>query len=88
MQAIAPSQDEVNARLKQIRKQPPACVRQNCATDAGWTAFLAAHELAPERVESYLAIRNWPCLLFLVSVQRIAGAEGLPENCAGNYYGG
>ncbi len=57
MQAIAPSQDEVNARLEQIRKQLPACVRQNCATDAGWTAFLAAHELAPERVESYLRYR-------------------------------
>jgi hypothetical protein len=57
MQAIAPSQDEVNARLEEIRKQLPACVRQNCATDAGWTAFLAAHELAPERVESYLRYR-------------------------------
>ncbi|MGA2909735.1 MAG: SurA N-terminal domain-containing protein [Terracidiphilus sp.] len=57
MQAIAPSQDEVNARLEQIRKQLPACVRQNCATDAGWKAFLAAHGLTPERVESYLRYR-------------------------------
>ncbi|MGO9323564.1 MAG: SurA N-terminal domain-containing protein [Terracidiphilus sp.] len=57
MQAIAPSQDEVNARLEQIRKQLPACRRQNCATDAGWKAFLAAHGLTPERVESYLRYR-------------------------------
>jgi hypothetical protein len=57
MQAIAPSQDEVNARLEQIRRQLPACVRQNCATDTGWKAFLAAHELTPERVESYLRYR-------------------------------
>ncbi len=40
MQAIEPSQQEVNDRLDQLRKQLPACVRQNCATDAGWNAFL------------------------------------------------
>ncbi len=57
MQAIAPSRDEVNARLDQIRRQLPACVRENCATDAGWKAFLAAHALTPERVESYLRYR-------------------------------
>lgn len=57
IQAIEPSQDIVNARLNQIRNQLPACVRQNCATDAGWKAFLAAHGLTPERVESYLRYR-------------------------------
>ena len=57
MQAIEPSQDEVNARLDEIRKQLPACIRQNCATDAGWNAFLSAHGLIPERVESYLRYR-------------------------------
>jgi peptidyl-prolyl cis-trans isomerase SurA len=57
MQSIAPSQDEVNARLDQIRRQLPACVRDNCATDAGWKAFLDAHSLTPERVESYLRYR-------------------------------
>ena len=57
LQSIEPSQDEVNARLNQIRKQLPACVRQNCVTDAGWKAFLAAHGLTPERVESYLRYR-------------------------------
>ena len=57
MQAVAPTQDEVNARLEQIRKQLPACVRENCATDAGWKAFLAAHALTPDRVEAYLRYR-------------------------------
>jgi peptidyl-prolyl cis-trans isomerase SurA len=57
MQAIEPSQDEVNARLDQIRKQLPACVHEDCATDAGWKAFLLAHGLTPERVESYLRYR-------------------------------
>jgi hypothetical protein len=57
MQSIAPTQDDVNARLDQIRRQLPACVRQNCAADSGWKAFLAAHDLTPERVETYMRYR-------------------------------
>lgn len=57
MQAIEPSQQEVNDRLEQIRKQLPACVHENCASDEGWKAFLAAHGLTPDRVESYLRYR-------------------------------
>jgi peptidyl-prolyl cis-trans isomerase SurA len=57
IEAIEPSQDEVNARLNQLRQQLPSCVHQNCATDAGWKLFLAAHGLTSERVESYLRYR-------------------------------
>ena len=57
MQAIEPSQQEVNARLDEIRRQLPVCVRQNCASDAGWNAFLKSHGLTPERVEAYLRYR-------------------------------
>lgn len=57
LQAIEPSQEVVNARLNQIRKQLPACVHQNCATDAGWNAFLSSHGLTADRVESYLRYR-------------------------------
>ncbi len=57
MQAIEPSQQEVNARLDELRKQLPVCVRQNCASDAGWKAFLKSHELTLERVEAYLRYR-------------------------------
>jgi len=57
MQAIEPSQQEVDSRLSQIRKQLPACVREDCASEAGWKAFLAAHGLTPERVDSYLRYR-------------------------------
>jgi hypothetical protein len=56
-QAAEPSQAEVKARVAEIRKELPACVRLNCASEEGWKAFLAAHELAPERVESYLRYR-------------------------------
>ena len=56
-QAVEPTQEEVNARLAEIRKELPACVHQNCASDAGWKAFLAAHDLTPERVDAYLRYR-------------------------------
>jgi hypothetical protein len=56
-QAAEPPQEEVNARLIEIRKELPACVHENCASDAGWKAFLAAHELTAERVDAYLRFR-------------------------------
>ena len=56
-QAADPSQAEVDARLADIRKEIPACVRQNCASEAGWKTFLAAHGLTPERVNTYLRYR-------------------------------
>jgi len=56
-QAIEPSQQDVNARLDQIRRQLPVCIRQNCASDAGWMAFLSSHGLTPERVEAYVRYR-------------------------------
>ena len=57
IEAIEPSPEEVNARLHEIRAELPICVRQNCASDAGWKAFLAAHGLTAERVEAYLRYR-------------------------------
>ncbi len=55
--AIEPSQAEVDARLAEIRKQVPACVHLNCASEEGWKAFLVAHGLTSERVETYLRYR-------------------------------
>ena len=52
-QSAEPSQDEVDARLMEIRKELPACVRENCASAAGWSAFLFAHGLTPALVETY-----------------------------------
>jgi len=57
MQAAEPTQQEVDARLAEIRKELPACVHQNCASDAGWKKFLAAHDFTPERVDAYLRFR-------------------------------
>jgi len=55
--AVLPSEAEVAARLDEIRKQLPACVRANCSTDAGWKAFLIAQGLTQYRVEAYLRNR-------------------------------
>jgi hypothetical protein len=57
MPAIEPTEEQVNARLHEIRTELPVCKRQNCASDAGWKAFLAAHGLTAERVEAYLRYR-------------------------------
>jgi hypothetical protein len=56
-QVTEPSQADVDLRLAEIRKELPACVHFNCASEQGWKAFLAAHELTPEQVESYLRSR-------------------------------
>ncbi|HEV2135510.1 MAG TPA: peptidylprolyl isomerase [Terracidiphilus sp.] len=55
--AIQPTSGEVAARVEEIRRQLPACVRAHCETDAGWKAFLAAHGLTQYRVEAYLRTR-------------------------------
>lgn len=56
-QAAQPSEEEVQARLAQLRAQLPACVRMNCATDSGWAAFLAANGLNEAQVRTYLRMR-------------------------------
>ncbi len=57
MAALEPSPEAVNARLHEIRTELPACIRQNCASDVGWKAFLAAHGLTQQRVDAYLRYR-------------------------------
>lgn len=54
LQSIEPTAAEVTARVEEIRRQLPACVRAHCSTDEGWKAFLNTHHLTEQRVESYL----------------------------------
>ena len=56
-EAVAPTDDDVQARIAEIRKELPACVRANCTTDEGWNAFLAANHISMGEVESYLRLR-------------------------------
>jgi len=56
-QAAEPPQIEVDERLEELRKELPACVHANCASDAGWSAMLAEHHLTPNQVTAYLRYR-------------------------------
>jgi peptidyl-prolyl cis-trans isomerase SurA len=55
--ASQPKTDEVQARLKELRTELPACVRMNCATEAGWQKFLSTNGLTADQVEAYLGLR-------------------------------
>jgi hypothetical protein len=82
-QAAEPSQDEVDARLMEIRTELPACVRENCASDAGWKGFLSTHGLAQERVEDYLRYRL-QILRFIE--QRFRQGISIPADEIDTYY--
>lgn len=57
VQAAEPTAKTIAERLDNVRKELPVCVRQNCATEAGWNSFLVNHDLTQEQVESYLRNR-------------------------------
>ncbi len=44
------SDEEVQKDLLSLREQLPDCRRSDCKTEAGWTAFLAEHNLTPGEV--------------------------------------
>jgi len=52
-----PSDEEVQSRVKEVRNELPACVRMNCATDAGWQAFQKSTGLTAKQIEDYLRLR-------------------------------
>ena len=52
--SIEPTAAQVQQRVAEIRKELPICVRENCATDAGWSEFLAKHGLTENRVKGYV----------------------------------
>ncbi len=56
-EAAMPTDADVNERIAELRRQLPACVHQNCASDAAWNEFLADHGLTPERVKAYMRYR-------------------------------
>jgi hypothetical protein len=84
VQASEPTQAEVNARLGEIRRELPACVRQNCGSDAGWKAFLAAHALTEEGVEAYLRYRLQ--ILRFIEQRFRQGISISPEEIAAYYH--
>lgn len=44
---------DVDKSLNDLRSHLPDCAKYDCATDAGWDAFLAAHDLTPNEVREH-----------------------------------
>jgi peptidyl-prolyl cis-trans isomerase SurA len=82
-QNAKPTQNEVEARVQDLRKELPECVHQNCASDSGWSAFLAAHHLTPERVVAYFRYRL-EILGFIE--QRFRSGIHIPQQDIENFY--
>ena len=57
-----PSPEAVQQSLTQLRGLLPDCARYQCKTDAGWQAFLAAHGLTEQEVQT-----RWTQRLLLLS---------------------
>lgn len=57
IQNAQPTEQQVQARLTELRRSLPICIRMNCATDAGWKVFLATNDLTQAEVEHYLRMR-------------------------------
>jgi peptidyl-prolyl cis-trans isomerase SurA len=58
MQVAEPTDDDIQARLKEMREQLPICVQKKCSTDAGWAAFLKENNLTQTDIENYLRLRT------------------------------
>lgn len=82
--ATEPTPEEVAARLAELRKQVPACVRQNCASDAGWKTFLDSHGLTQAQVETYLRRRIE--VLRFIEMRFRQGIRIGPEEIASYYH--
>jgi hypothetical protein len=57
VQASAPSDALLEARLSEMRKELPVCVQFHCATDQGWVSFLVTNGLTMDEVKGYLRLR-------------------------------
>jgi hypothetical protein len=82
-QASEPKPEEIAARLQEIRNQLPACVHADCQSEAGWSTFLAHHELTPQRVENYL--RNRLEILSFIELRFRQGIRITPEEVEAYY---
>jgi peptidyl-prolyl cis-trans isomerase SurA len=77
LQSTQPTAKDVDTRLDLLRRELPACVRQNCTTDDGWKAFLASHDLTEKQVRTYL--RNRLEVLRFIEMRFRQGISISPE---------
>jgi hypothetical protein len=65
-----PTEQKVEQQLSELRRQIPECAQYHCETDAGWRAFLAAHDLTESAVLTHWRERT----LILSFIQSRFGA--------------
>jgi hypothetical protein len=81
--AIEPTQQEIDNRIAELRKNLPACVRANCTSDAGWAAFLASHGITTNALQNYMHGRS-ELLNFIEN--RFRGGIRIPQEDIEHYY--
>lgn len=52
-QTPQPTAEQVNRQIAELRRQIPECAQYHCETQAGWDAFIAAHELTELEIEAH-----------------------------------
>lgn len=83
MDTAEPTEDEVKARVSEIRRVLPECVHRNCASDEEWKTFLTEHGLTQENVSEYF--RNRLEVLSFIE-QRFRSGIHIPPQDVENYY--
>jgi peptidyl-prolyl cis-trans isomerase SurA len=68
---------ELEDSLAELRQSLPACKLRDCATSAGWSAYLATLGLTPERVTEYWAHRM--AVLRFIELRFRSGNRVTPE---------
>lgn len=81
--AALPSNEDVQSRVNEVRKELPGCVRMNCANDAGWQAFLKASGLSAAQIENYLRLRLQ--ILRFIEIRFRQGIRISPEETEAYY---
>ncbi|HUA97707.1 MAG TPA: hypothetical protein VMA34_05220 [Terracidiphilus sp.] len=83
LQSLRPKEEAVDARIGELRRELPACMRAHCATDAGWQAFLSTHHLTEGRVRAY--VRNRMEILGFIE-ERFRQGIVIPREQIEKYY--
>jgi hypothetical protein len=74
---------ELAASLEELRQSLPACKHTDCATPAGWAAYLATFGLTPDRVADYWSHRM--AVLRFIELRFRSGIRITPEEIAAYY---
>lgn len=65
-----PSVEEIQRQIESLRKSIPECSQYHCTAQAGWNAFLAAHDLTEKQIETRWGQR----IMILAFIQTRFGA--------------